>query len=217
MIRECLVCAGVLSGMATFACADTVLAIDVNSLSVQALNAANNPAAFGGLTHTGALAIAHDGNSILAGVAIDGVNQPKTPGLGLTASGRIDLLNGNVMGGFFNIQMSDGSGYTASIVSGVGKVTAQAGQGWKIDGLTFAGLFSDSGLPGMIDRFAGVDISAFAAAEPLYGAFLQFAFSPNASGHDADSDLDLIVSIPLPGSAGLATLGLLGLASRRRR
>ncbi len=217
MIRECLVCAGVLTGMASIASATTVAAIDVNSLSVQSLNAVNNPSAFGGLTHTGALAISQDANSVLAGVSINGVNQTKTPGLTLTASGRIELLSGNVMGGFFNIQMSDGSGYSASIVSGIGKVTVQAGQGWKIDGLTFAGLFTDSGLPGMIDRFAGVDISAFAAAEPLFGAFLQFAFSPNAQGHDADSDLDLIVSIPLPGSAGLATLGMLGLASRRRR
>lgn len=217
MIRECLVCAGVLAGVSSLASASTVLAIDINGLAVQSLNSALNPAAFGGVTHTGAVSIAHDGNSILAGVSIDGVNMPKTPGLSLTASGRIDLLNGNVMGGFFSVLLSDGSAYDASIVSGAGKVTTQVGQGFKIDGLTFNGLFSDSGLPGMVDRFAGVDISAFTSLEPLFGAFLQFAFSPNAQGYDADSDLDLVVTIPLPGSAGLAAVGLLGLASRRRR
>ncbi len=217
MIRECLVCAGVLGGMVAASNAATVLAIDVNGLSVQSVNSSNVAGAFGGLTHTGAILISHDVNSVLAGVAIDGVNQPKTPGLGLTASGRIDLLAGNVVGGSFSILMSDGSGYTASIVSGVGKVTTQAGQGFKIDGLTFNGLFSDSGLPGMIDRFAGVDISEFTAFEPLFGSFLQFAFAPDAQGFDADSDLDLVVTIPLPGSAGLAALGLAGIASRRRR
>ncbi|MGD9692480.1 MAG: hypothetical protein AB7G17_10705 [Phycisphaerales bacterium] len=217
MIRHCLVCAGALAGLASVAAADTVLAIDINGLTVQSVDSSNVSGAFGGLTHTGALVISHDANAILAGVSIDGINQPKTPGLGLTASGRIDLNAGNVVGGFFNVLMSDGSGYSASIVSGVGKVTTQAGQGFKVDGLTFNVLFSDSGAPGMIDRFAGVDISMFTAFEPLFGSFLQFAFSPDATGHDADSDLDLVVSVPLPGSAGLATLGLLGLASRRRR
>lgn len=217
MVRQCLVCAGALVGMASIASATTVLAIDVNFLAVQARNSSNVASAFGGLTHTGSVVVTHDANSTLAGVAINGVNQPKTPGLSLTASGRIDLQSGNVVGGFFNILMSDGSAYSASIVSGAGKVTTQAGQGFKIDGLTFNGMFTDSGLPGMVNRFAGVDISAFASVEPLFGAFLQFAFNPNASGFDGDSDLDLIITIPLPGSAGLATLGLLAAGSRRRR
>jgi hypothetical protein len=66
--------------------------------------------------------------------------------------------------------------------------------------------------------FAGIDVSAFDAAEPFGGDFIQFDFSPNASGIDTGADLDVFAVIPLPHPAALAGMGLacVGLVSRRR-
>ncbi len=205
--------AGLAIAGASTSMAITQVQIDVNSLSVQAQvgDGAGGwvNAAFGGTTHTGRLVLVDDANSVLAGVLINGVNQTLSSTLA-SFSGIIDLVGGVVSGGSLSVSNVDGSSYTASIVSGIGSVNTQVGQGFQIDGLTFAGLFGGP-------LFAGVDVSPFFSVQPLFGSLLNFAFSPNAGGHDSDSDIDIWATIPLPTSGGLAALGLAGLAGVRRR
>lgn len=217
-IRHVILAVGALASAAAAASAATQLLIDVNGLAAQA-TLANGANGFGGLTHTGSITLSKDNNSVLAGVAIDGINQAITPGLSMNFAGVINLVNGQVTGGSFMISMSDGSSYSASIASGVGAVATQAGQGFQIDGLTFNGLFNDSGLPGFVDRFAGVNISPWAIGEPLAGSFLHFAFRPDASGRDADTDTDIFVvtSIPAPMAVTAGMFGLAAVAGVRRR
>lgn len=202
------------------ALAATELAIDINSLSVHSTNAGGASVAFGGLSHTGSLVLSQDGNSILAGVARDGVSQTITAGLSMIMGGRIDLVAGAVTGGYVDVIMSDGSEFEAQLVAGVGVITVQAGQGFKVDGLLFGGLFTDSGLPGFVNEFAGVNITDFTVEEPLAGSFLNFAYAPDANGLDLNADLDItleIDTVPLPTTAALGFAALAGIASRRRR
>ncbi len=204
--------AGAVIGLSSSALAVTTVQIDVNGLSSQAQVFQGGGwvnAAFGGTTHTGRLSLTHDVNSVLAGVALDGVSQSLTSSLASFA-GTIELINGFVNGGSFTVTNLDGSSYTASIVAGVGRVNTQVGQGFRIDGLTFQGLFSGP-------LFAGANVNPFFSVQPLFGSFLHFAFNPNAQGLDSDADIDIFATIPLPTSAGLATVGLLGLAGVRRR
>lgn len=212
-MNRMVILAGALAVSSSAALATITVQIDVNSLTTQSqvsdgaggwLNAA-----FGGTTHTGRLSMSHDANSVLAGVLLNGVNQPLFSTLA-SFSGEILLTGGFVTGGSFSVANVDGTSYTASIVSGIGRVRTQAGQGFRIDGLTFQGLFSGA-------LFAGVDVSPFFSVQPLFGSFLHFAFSPNAAGRDADADIDIFATIPLPGPAALAGAGLLGLAGVRRR
>lgn len=213
MTRMLVAGAGLAIAGASNVLAVTEVQIDVNSLSVQSqvsdgaggwLNAA-----FGGTTHTGRLVLSDDANSVLAGVLLNNTTQTLSSSLASFA-GVINLVGGVVMGGSLSVTNLDGSSYTASIVSGIGTVNVQVGQGFQIDGLTFAGLFSGP-------LFAGVDVSPFFSVQPLFGSLLNFAFSPDAGGHDADSDIDIWATIPLPASGGLAALGLAGLAGVRRR
>ncbi len=217
-IRHVILAVGALASAAAAASAATQLLIDVNGLAAQA-TLGNGSNGFGGLTHTGAITLTKDSNSVLAGVAIDGVNQATTPGLTMAFTGVINLINGQVAGGSFNISLSDGSSYVASIASGVGAIATQAGQGFQIDGLTFAGFFGDNGQPAFVDRFAGVDIGPWAVGEPLAGSFLNFAFRPDAGGRDSDADADIFVvtSIPAPMAATAGAFGLAAVAGVRRR
>lgn len=205
---------GAAVGLSATVMATTTVQIDINGLSTQSQVAAGgggwSNAAFGGTTHTGRLVLSHDGNSVLAGVSINGQMQPLSSTLASFA-GTILLNAGVVSGGSFTATNADGTSYSASIVSGVGRVRTQAGQGFRIDGLTFQGLFSGP-------LFAGVNVGPFFSVQPLFGSFLHFAFNPNATtGLDSDADIDIFASIPLPTSAPLAGAGLLGLAGVRRR
>lgn len=197
---------GAAAALSTAASAATVALIDVNGMAAQ-----YTPAAGGsfGVGATGAINFATDANTILAGVALDGVNQTLTAGL-QSIVGTINLAGGVVQGGSFTITATDATSYTATIVAGIGQVATQAGQGFSIDGLTFNGLFSGA-------SFAGVNVSDFFNGQPLTGSFLQFAFRPNAQGFDRDSDLDVFVSVPMPAAAGLGFAGLAGIAAGRRR
>ncbi len=197
---------GAAAVLSTAASAATVALIDVNGMAAQ------YTAAAGGAFGTGATGSIHfftDSNTVLAGVAVDGVNQTLTAGL-QSINGTINLVGGVVQGGAFTITATDATSYVATIVAGIGEVAVQAGQGFSIDGLTFNGLFSGP-------TFAGANISDFFSAQPLTGSFLQFAFRPNAGGFDQDSDLDVFVSVPLPSAAGLAFAGLAGITAARRR
>lgn len=208
---------------ATGAHGATDLALDVNTISMQAVNSLGAAVAFGGLTHTGAVSLSNGPFSVLAGVAIDDVTYATPSGLALQVRGQIDLLGGFVTGGFIQVLMSDGSLLATDIVGGVGQVTAQAGQGFKIDGLLTNTFLAGSDAPGSGNRFAGVDVSPFLAEAPIVGSFLSFAYSPNRRGTDANADLDIHLQVdgpvaPLPTGACLAVGGLAvcGIARRRR-
>ncbi|MGD9692479.1 MAG: hypothetical protein AB7G17_10700 [Phycisphaerales bacterium] len=201
--------AGLAAGVANAA---TTVQIDINGLSSQAQVDSGGSwvnAAFGGTTHTGRLYLTSDVNSVLAAVALNGTAQPLTSTL-FSFVGEIILNNGFVDGGSFTATNVDGSSYTASIVAGVGRVRTQVGQGFRIDGLTFQGLFSGP-------LFAGANVNPFFSVQPLFGSFLHFAFNPDAGGLDADADIDVFATIPLPTSGALAAAGLIGLAGNRRR
>jgi hypothetical protein len=189
----------------TSASAVNELRFDVNSLTI----ATSGGGAFGGLIHTGTLTLTGDANTVLAGVLIDGSPVAFSYST-ITLSGTISLTVGAVTGGSFSVTVDGTEIYSTSILSGVGSVNTQAGQGFTIDGLTFAGAFNTT-------SWASVDVSPWDAAEPLHGSFLNVAYNPNGSGLDVDADMEVFVVIPLPSAAGLASVGLIGLASRRRR
>jgi hypothetical protein len=193
--------------------------VDINALRVGAENAAGAPAPFGGVTHTGALALTNDDNSLLVGVAIDGQSQVMTAGLVMTFAGRIELAGGFVTGGSFLVSMSDGSSFSASIVPGEGRVRTQAGQGYRVDGLLFNTVFANS-VPANQNKFAGVDINALTRGGPIDGSFLNFGFLPDAAGVDRNADLDVSFvgdTAPMPAAAGLGLVGVIGAGCVRRR
>jgi hypothetical protein len=202
------VVAGAACAFAASAQANTLLQIDLNSLTATASSAGFSTG------FTGTISLAHDANSTLNGVKIDGTSQTIGAGFVLSSlSGSITTVAGAVTGGSFSVSVFDGfttDTYSASIVAGSGSINSQAGQGFTIDGLTFSGFFSSS-------SFAGVDVTLWDSNEPLTGSFLNFAFDPGAGTTDSDADLDVFVVVPLPASGGLCLAGLLGLAGARRR
>jgi hypothetical protein len=126
--------------------------------------------------------------------------------------GQISLVNGQVTGGTFMIQVNGASAdpdtYTALIQPNVGSVETFVGGGFTIQGLTVQGVFDDS-------SFGNVNVTPWMAGS-LNGSFPQFNFSPNASGAGF-ADVDVFVVAPAPSSlVGLAAGGLV-LARRRRR
>ncbi len=202
--------AGAAIAIASVASAGTILQIDVNGLT------ATSGAGFG-TGYSGAVNLNSDGDSTFEGVKIAGVDQGvNTLVWSLSSfSGVINLVGGAVTGGNFSVSVTDGFNtdtYAASITSGSGQVNTQAGQGFTIDGLTFAGSFSGG-------TFAGVNVAAW-SGNALIGSFLNFAFQPDVQGFDNDADIDIFVEssvIPLPAGAGLGLAGLMGLACTRRR
>lgn len=185
-----------------------VLQFDLNSLASQAQGPGGGNAPFNGVNHTGAVVLSSTSNSTLAEVLIDGAAQNIAPGQLQSFSGTINLVNGMVMGGGMSFTLTGGEVFSAQIQSGVGQVNTQAGQGFRIDGLLNNVTLS-------ADPFAGVSITPFFNAQPLEGAFLNFAFNPNAGGFDNVTSLDIFV-VPSPAAAGLLALGG-AFASRRRR
>jgi len=200
---------------ASFA-ASTEVQFDFQGLNIQATDAGGANSAFGGTTHTGALAV--------VGNAASGSNLAITEdGAGLSSFDAgaglandflfdmsIELTNGQVTGGSLTIT-SGADVYTASVVSGVGNVFEfpPSSGNFNILGLTFDGAFNNS-------TFAGIDVSAFQGA-PLPGSFIEFVYRPNSGGFDNTGDIDVFVTIPLPTASGLALAGLGGLAATRRR
>ncbi len=226
--------AAVIASTASAALAANELQIDVNSLTTQVMagadagtpdmynsdsglysGGATRGSAFG-TTFTGSIAMFDDATSVLAGVLIDGADAHPVGTLA-NFTGQIDFVNGGVAGGFIQVDVLESDAvtvntYFAQIQTGAGAITTQAGQGFKIDGLTFMGMFSSS-------TFAGVDVTQWDNAEPLSGSFLQFKFNPDQNGTDIDSDIDIFVVVPMPTAPALAGVGLFGVfaTTRRRR
>lgn len=199
--------------------AQRVLQFDLNNLAFQAMNSAGAPSAFGGLTHTGSLNLSDSlpTSQLLAILISTGggpfVNQAGAPWNLTDCVLNINLSNGNVTGGTFSVDLNGGpSGggdrYSATIGS-AGNVTTYVGGGFKVEGLTLAGHFSDA-------TFGTVDVSDFFAASSLQGSFLTFRIQPNASGAGyADTDA-FVSAVPAPGSMALLAAGCFVMRRRRR-
>ena len=206
-VRTAAICiAGVFACAAVPADAAFSLQIDVNSLTAEF--SPSNGSGFDA-NASGFLMFGEDGDSTLNGIKLDGVDQSTTATLSFF-SGMLELTGGTVVGGSLDVILSDGSRYSAFVAEGSGRVVSQAGQGYAIDGLTFAGAFFN--LIGGTD-FGGVDVSGIGVAE-LPGSFLTFTFGPDGQGVDTDTDIDIWI---VPAPTGAALFGLAGLAAVRRR
>lgn len=197
------------------------LQFDVNNLGFQAFNQLGQSSAFGGLTHSGRLDLFEDlPLSELLSVSIRNGTGPFTvqPFVGSLTNMAMSLLltNGAVTGGSIVLDVNNGPGvgdrYTASI-GAAGIVTNYIGGGFKVEGLTLSGSFSD-------DNFGGVAIADFFATQggtQNQGNFIGFKIQPDASGAGhADTDI-FVTAIPGPGSMGcLAAAGLVAIRRRRR-
>jgi hypothetical protein len=203
------------------ASATPVLQFDVNSFAAQAQNAGGSNTPFGGLSHSGKVAFTA-GAGTLNGIFIQNVlNGPfQNANLGAafslsTFSGEILLNNGQVTGGNITLTINNGDSYTCNISPNSGLVTTFVGGGFKIEALTQGGMFSDS-------VFGNVNVAPWFNTQGigggLPGSFLQFNFTPNASGA-ATADMDLFVDvsvIPLPPAAWMGLSTLCGIVAVRR-
>lgn len=219
----CAVAATVV-GSAGAASAESVLHLDVNSIRVQVQNGSGANSAFGGLSHTGSINFSFQAGAtelLAVQTQINGgapVNQNFSGSL-TNFTGTVNLVNGQVTGGNLAATVNGDDSYSASITPNVGSVSNFVGGGFKVEGLTFNGMFTDA-------TFGNVDISPWFNSQSiggLLGSFLQFNFNPDSSGA-AFTDMDIFVNaqvIPLPPAAwtGVATLAGLMVAGyvRRRR
>lgn len=199
--------AGLTAFGASSAQATTKLQFDVNSLTAQV----NGPFSS---TFTGTIVLSDDADSVLSDILINGAAQGIAAGQLADFQGEIELVNGQVVGGFFYLEDTSGNSYQASILAS-GQVTDIGGSDpgpYLINGLTFNGTFSSN-------TFAGVDVSAWSDNQPLSGSFLQFKFGPNDQGIDVNVDADIFVVVPNPAVAvgALPLLGLIGAGYIRRR
>jgi len=190
----------------------TFVHFDFNAISVSAGEA------FGGTDHTGSLELSSSAGSALSAIEIDGESQAVTGDLG-SLTGEIVLSGGAVAGGWIRFQDETGAEYYALIGDTAGSVNTQAGNGFRIDGLTSDGAFMDLDAG---NQFAGVDLFAgeqfFGEPLMLDGSFLLHGFGPGESGFDGLVDLDVYASIdvPSPGPAALA-MAAFGISGTRRR
>lgn len=211
---------GMLAGAAQ---ATDTLQLDVNGMTIQVRDAGGSTSAFGGLTHTGSIDF---GIATTAPVTSMIIFKELGLGSGFTfegsqaisgVDGTLFLTGGLVTGGDIEFTLSNGDVYSAQIRAGSGSVgTATTPGGFKIDGLTFDGDFTD---PQGDGEYGTVDVAQWIAGEPLFGSFLEFNFSPDPSGFGR-SDVDVFVLVPLPPAAyaGLGMLaGVMGLSYALRR
>jgi hypothetical protein len=212
-------CSAIVGALAGAAVATPTLQLDLNAIRIQVQNGAGANSAFGGLSHTGSVNFSFQASTtVLNGVFIQSVvngpfNNANFSGSLSNFTGAINLVNGQVTGGHLGVFVNAGSdSYVCDIVPHSGAVSNYVGGGFKIEGLSFHGAFSDS-------LFGNVNVAPWASGN-LPGSFLQFNFDPNASGAGF-ADMDMFVDVaPLPPAAwaGLGTLaGLLAFRVVRRR
>lgn len=223
--RNLLVAVGAAVGLSGSALAATVVQLDVNSLTATATGGTFNQ------NFTGTITLAKDANSSLANVLKDGQGvgigfTGPYSGANLSFTAIFNFMNGNITGMGIEIGVDkDGDTvfedvYTATVNSGMGNILPDAGDpgSWIIAASTRDGMFSNP-------TFAGVDVSEFfgpLVASP--GNFINFKIDGAAingmSRSDNDVDIDIFVNtriIPLPTPVAMASIGLVGLASIRRR
>ena len=222
MIRAMGLAAAAALSLSSGAMAGLTLQLDLNALAIQVQDGSGANSAFGGTSHTGKVVLDKGAFGTLFAVSLQSLPNGPFVNQGFSGTlfdvdGEILLSGGAVVGGFLDVFINGGTdSYTAKIVNGQGSVKPSLiGGGFTIDGLTFAGMFSDA-------TFGNVDVSQFfnaQGANGLPGSFLQFNFDPNASGAGF-ADIDAFVTVPLPPAAwaGMATLaGVMGLGYLRRR
>ena len=214
--------AGAVLAAGSASLAAPIFHFDINGITVQAQANGSN-SSFGGLSHTGSLVFGFtSGTSHIEGIdiqdTIGGAPQHQNFTGSLTNfTGTVNLVNGHVTGGNFTVAAGSDT-YSADVAPDVGAVSNYVGGGFKLEGLTFNGHFSDS-------MFGNIDVSRWTNFQNqlngLIGSFLQFNWQPNASGFSF-ADMDIFVDVvPLPPAAwtGLATMvgiGLTGYIRRRR-
>jgi hypothetical protein len=196
--------------------ADPILQFDVNSFNVQTTNTAGIGSAFGGLSHTGSVNFSMGSFSVLNGMFANTPSGGPLVNLGFNGTlsnftGQVTLVNGQVTGGSLTIAVNGGTDtYTTNVVAS-GQVESYIGGGFKIEGLSAGGGFSDA-------AFGNVDVSSWFNAA-LFGSFLQFNWIPDGNGAGF-GDMDIFVDVvPLPPAAwgGLAMLGLVAVVRKARR
>lgn len=195
-------------------------------LDVNALTATASGGAFG-TAFTGTLTLSHDANSGLFGVLKDGngfgigFGGPYT-GANHSFSAMFTFVGGNITGVGLSVSVATAfdavlnNTYSASIAPGMGNIDTDKGKpgDFVITARTFGGMFNAA-------TYAGVDVSEFFGfSNP--GNFINFkvngASLNGASRSDNDVDIDIFVRpVPLPTGAGMAAVGLVGLAGVRRR
>jgi len=213
----------VLAAAAGSAQAATEVQLDVNGLQAVAAGGTF------GTSFTGSLTLSADANSSLAsifknGAPAGGFTGPYTGLAVLAFSATFSFVGGDISGIGISVGVDTNADtfidntYTTSIAAGMGNIDDDKGKpgDFIITARTFGGMFNAA-------TFAGVDVSEFFGfSNP--GNFINFKVTGallNGSSHtDNDVDIDIFVrtpAIPLPTSAGMASIGLLGLAGVRRR
>lgn len=134
------------------------------------------------------------------------------PGTLASISGTVNFVAGMTTGVGFTFANLAGDTFTTSIAAGGALVWDGTGS-YTVTGLTFDGSFAPLSVPGF---FGAVDVSQFIAAGNSFGGLFKDIFIVPDQATQT-TDLELIVAVPLPGGAAMASLGLLGLATRRRR
>ena len=198
--------------------ADPILQFDVNAFHVQAKNSGGGNSAFGGLTHTGSVDFSMiQGASVLNGMFANGPGGGPLQNMGFNGTlsnftGQVNMTNGQVTGGFLTIAVNGGSDSYTTNISASGHVESFIGGGFKIEGLSNGGAFSDA-------LFGNVDVSNW-FNQTLIGSFLQFNWLTDEFGAGS-ADMDVFVDVvPLPSAAwaGLASLaGIVVVRKVRRR
>lgn len=220
MKRQATLIGLALAAMAGTAQAATEVQLDVNSLTVVASGGTFNT------SFTGSLALTGDANSSLTSVLKDGAADPgftgPYAGTALSFMATFSFTNGDISGIGISVGVDLNADtviddtYTTTVAPGMGNIDTDKGRpgDFIITARTFGGMFSGT-------TFAGVDVSEFfGMSNP--GNFINFkvngASLNGASRSDNDVDIDIFVRpIPLPSGAGMAAVGLIGLASVRRR
>ncbi len=179
-----------------------ILQLDINALTAQAVDPA------WGLAYTGTISVQNNAASTLAAILIEGSNQSFSGSIASLA-GSLTLSAGSVTGGALSLTMSEGSSFGATVVPGTGSVHVQVGEGFQVDALMQSGAFNGP-------TFAGVNVAAWAGNQ-LPASMLLSSFGPDAAGLDVDTDLELFVDVPAPGSVVLAGVGAWTIIGRRRR
>lgn len=203
------------AAMSARAATTLALQLDVNSITVQAFDAAGQQR-WGGATHTGKLVLGADADALLDDIRIDDVSRPFTGHLtGL--SGEIRLSAGSITGGELTVTAAGADlvpqTYTLTIAPTAGP-DVMPGSPFALAELTAGGRFS-------APTFASTNVAPFyAAAAPLDGAFLLTNFAPDARGFSAVANLELFAettAVPEPAGAALVGLVVASFVCRRRR
>ncbi|MEX1017694.1 MAG: hypothetical protein WDZ31_13210 [Phycisphaeraceae bacterium] len=217
MIGSTTLALGMTLGAGTAAQAESVLDIDINTITATYNDADLGPSPFS-TNATGTIEFTKNSNSILAGMEIDHGSVGIPSSLLKDITGELNLINGVVQSGFINIEAwNDGTETTYGTYNADLSAASQAvDSGSSLDFFVFAN--STGGF--LDDTFAGVDVSTWQGTD-YPGSIVTFRFRPNSQGVDNSTDTDVTVVVPTPAAAlaGLPMLGVLGLAYaiRRRR